>query len=134
MIRQMDIYVSAMLGFPLLLNIGDVDQAYPTEVDDEYITDEGIMRPPPGTPSFLEAFNAHTRLMEVLGKITKHVYPMRGQGQDAASVRGGNTTATLHIRYGRIKEIEADLQTWFEKLPVMWRPSADGPVEVVRYA
>ncbi|KAH0598034.1 hypothetical protein MHUMG1_04406 [Metarhizium humberi] len=108
-IRQMDIYVSTMLGFPLLLNIDDVDQLFPTEVDDEFITDTGIMPPPLGTPSFFEAFNAHTRLMEVLGKITKFVYPMHMQGQPAG--KGDSGTTSCLISYGRIKEIEADLQT-----------------------
>ncbi|KID75097.1 Activator of stress response 1 [Metarhizium brunneum] len=129
-IRQMDIYVSTMLGFPLLLNIDDVDQPFPTEVDDEFITDTGIMPPPLGTPSFFEAFNAHTRLMEVLGKITKFVYPMHMQGQPAG--KGDSGTTSCLISYGRIKEIEADLQTWYDRLPEMWRPSPDGPIEVVR--
>ena len=129
-IRQMDIYVSTMLGFPLLLNTDDVDQPFPSEVDDEYITTKGIIAPPPGTPSFFEAFNAHTRLMEVLGKITKYVYPMHMQGQPESKADG---TATCLISYSRIKEIEADLQIWYERLPEMWRPSPDGPIEVVRY-
>lgn len=129
-IRQMDIYISTMLGFPLLLNIDDVDQPYPTEVDDEYITITGIIPPPPGTPSFFEAFNAQTRLMEVLGKITKYVYPMHGQGQPG--MKGGEPTPTYLISYAKIKEIETDLQGWYERLPEMWRPSPDGPIEVVR--
>ncbi|KAG6014239.1 hypothetical protein E4U43_006772, partial [Claviceps pusilla] len=129
-IRQMDIYVSTMLGFPLLLNIDDVDQPFPTEVDDEFITPSGIITPALGTPSFFEAFNAHTRLMEVLGRIAKSVYPMHVQGQPSG--KGDSGTTSCLISYGRIKEIEADLQTWYEKLPEMWRPSPDGPIEVVR--
>ncbi|XP_044717535.1 fungal specific transcription factor domain-containing protein [Hirsutella rhossiliensis] len=129
-IRQMDIYVSTMLGFPLLLNIDDVDQLYPTEVDDEYISSTGIISPPPGTPSFFEAFNAQTRLMEILGKIAKHVYPMHGQGQPV--VKGDKSSTTYLISYARIKEIETELQGWYEKLPEMWRPSPDGAIEVVR--
>lgn len=124
-IRQLDIYVSTMLGFPLLLNIDDIDQPYPVEVDDEYVSETGIISPPAGTPSFFEAFNAQTRLMEVLGKITKYVYPMHGQDQST----GG---PTYLISYARIKEIETELQTWYEMLPETWRPSPDGPVEVVR--
>ncbi|PHH87758.1 hypothetical protein CDD83_8447 [Cordyceps sp. RAO-2017] len=135
-IRQMDIYVSTMLGFPLLLNIDDVDQPYPTEVDDEYILDSGIINPPPGAPSFFEAFNAQTRLMEVLVKITKHVYPMHGQEQlqqrPQQLANGDKAAATYLISYARIKEIESDLQGWYERLPEMWRPSPDGPIEVVR--
>lgn len=128
-IRQMDIYVSTLLGFPLLLNSEDIDQPFPTEIDDQFISNAGVMRPPPGTPSFFEAFNAHTRLMEILAKITKYVYPMKGMGQ---SVKGDKTKSTYLISYSRIKEIESDLHAWYERLPEAWRPSADGPVEVVR--
>lgn len=129
-IRQMDIYVSTLLGFPLLLNAEDIDQQYPIEVDDEYITPTGIIQPPPGTPSYFEAFNAHTRLMEILAKITKYVYPMKGMGP--GNSKGDRPKPTYLISYNRIKEIEADLHGWYEQLPEMWRPSGDGPVEIVR--
>ncbi|RFU76855.1 n-terminal binuclear zn cluster-containing dna binding domain-containing [Trichoderma arundinaceum] len=130
-IRQMDIYVSTMLGFPLLLNTDDVDQQFPLEVDDEFITPQGIIQPGPGTPSFFQAFNAHTRLMEILGKITKHIYPTKSAGQTV--LRGDKPSSTYLISYSKIKEIETDLHNWFERLPEAWRPSPDGPIEVVRH-
>lgn len=129
-IRQMDIYVSTLLGFPLLLNSDDIDQPFPTEIDDDYVTEAGIIQPAPGTPSFFEAFNAHTRLMEILTKITKYVYPMKGAGQSAGKDK--KPKPTYLISYSRIKEIEADLHAWYERLPEAWRPSPDGPIEVVR--
>ncbi|KAL6886933.1 fungal-specific transcription factor domain-containing protein [Trichoderma evansii] len=129
-IRQMDIYVSTMLGFPLLLSNEDVDQLYPLEVDDEFITAGGVIQPGPGTPSFFQAFNAHTRLMEILGKITKNIYPTKGVGHTV--MRGDKLASTYLISYSKIKEIETDLHNWFERLPQAWRPSPDGPIEVVR--
>lgn len=129
-IRQMDIYVSTLLGFPLLLHSDDIDQPYPIEIDDEFITNQGTIQPPLGTPSFIEAFNAHTRLMETLNKITKFVYPMKSAGQGA--MKGDKPTQTYLINYSRIKEIETDLHHWYEKLPEAWRPSSEGPIEVVR--
>lgn len=134
-IRQMDIYVSTLLGFPLMLNSDDIDQPYPTEVDDEYITPTMVLHQPPGSSSFYVAFNAHTRLIEILGKITKYVYPMKGSGQSVKSMKSGKSnksTTSYSIKYSRIKEIEADLHSWYERLPEHWRPSGDGPVEVVR--
>ena len=130
-IRQMDIYISALLGFPLLLNPEDIDQPYPTEVDDEYITDEAILPQPAGKPSFFQAFNAHTRLMETLAKVVKYVYPMKGLSQSV--MKGDKANTTYMISYAKIREIEMDLQRWFERLPAAWRPSVEGPVEVVRY-
>ncbi|OLN85785.1 Activator of stress genes 4 [Colletotrichum chlorophyti] len=129
-IRQMDIYVSAMLGFPLMLNADDIDQPYPSEIDDEYITKDGILTPPPGAYSFFEAFNAHTRLMEILAKVLKFVYPLKGLGQSV--MKGDQPGATYLISYSNIKRIEAELQEWYEVLPAQWRPRTDGPVEVIR--
>ncbi|KAI1448243.1 fungal-specific transcription factor domain-containing protein [Annulohypoxylon stygium] len=129
--RQMDTYVSALLGFPLLLNDEDIDQPLPTPVDDEYITKDEILVPPPGTPSFFEAFNAHVRLMDILGKVVKHIYPLKGIDQN--EVEGaGEPYASYMISYGKIKEMEKELQRWNEDLPYTWRPDPEGPVEVVR--
>ncbi|KAK2923430.1 hypothetical protein FoTM2_016954 [Fusarium oxysporum f. sp. vasinfectum] len=129
-IRQMDIYVSTLLGFPLLLSVDDINQPLPAEVDDEYITPTGILQPPPGSASFLEAFNAHAELMEILSKITKYVYPTKGLGQSLT--KDNKLASTYLINYERVEEIEADLHSWFERLPQHWRPNDEGPVETVR--
>lgn len=129
--RQMDTYVSALLGFPLLLNDEDIDQPLPTPVDDQFITKDEILIPPPGTPSFFEAFNAHVKLMDILGKVVKHIYPLKGIEQNE-SESVGQPYASYMISYGKIKEMEKELQQWNEELPVAWRPDPEGPVEVVR--
>lgn len=130
--RQMDTYVSALLGFPILLQESDMDQPLPTEVDDEFITRDAILTPPPRTSSFFEACNAHTKLMRILANIIKYIYPLKGI--EASVALGGEApNATYMISYTRIKEIERELAEWSEQLPIMWRPSQDGPTEVVRY-
>lgn len=133
-IRQMDAYISAILGFPIMLNNADIDQPLPTEVDDEYITKETILTPPPGTPSFIQAFNAHSKLMDILGKVVKYIYPIKGMEERVMKRSDGTETtrATYTINYGRIREIEQDLQDWYDRLPAHWRPSNDGPIEVIR--
>lgn len=129
-IRQMDTYVSALLGFPMSLRDDDVDQPMPTEVDDEYITKDGILTPPPGTPSFFQACNAYSKLMEILTKVIRCIYPVKGLEQCINNREG--TKSTYMISYSKIKAIEHDLQEWFAELPTHWRPSPDGPIEVVR--
>ncbi|KAI1344308.1 fungal-specific transcription factor domain-containing protein [Xylariaceae sp. FL0016] len=128
--RQMDTYVSALLGFPLLLNDDDIDQPLPTPVDDQFITKDGIAIPPPGSMSFFEAFNAHVKLMDLLGKVVKNVYPVKGAEQQAED--GGQPISSYMISYAKIKEMEEELQQWNEQLPMAWRPNPEGPVEVVR--
>ncbi len=131
--RQIDTYVSALLGFPLLLNEEDIDQPLPTPVDDQFITVAGILPPPPGTPSFFEAFNAHTKLMSTLGKVVKHVYPLKRIEQNAGEGSSKDqANASYSISYAKVKELEEELQQWNEELPMAWRPNPEGPDEVVR--
>lgn len=62
--------------------------------------------------------------MTILMKVVKHIYPLKGAHEGAH--------ATYMIDYHRIQEIESDLQIWQEQLPERWRPSAEGPMEVMR--
>lgn len=123
-IRQMDIYLSTTLGLPLLLKDKDITQPLPTEVDDDYITDCDIHRPSPATPSFLQAFNAHARLMGILAKIVEHLYPPDGIGE-------ANNVAYM-VSYDQIKGIERDLRSWSDQLPTTWRPGPNGAPQVLR--
>ncbi|KAH8891639.1 hypothetical protein GQ53DRAFT_720276 [Thozetella sp. PMI_491] len=128
-LRQMDIHTSTILGFPLLLSEEDFDQELPTEVDDEQITKHRILPVPPGSaPSIFQAFNARAKLMGVLAKILKHVYPLKGIQENSTS----REATTYMISYARIQEIERDLRNWLEELPPIWRPSPEGPIELVR--
>lgn len=132
--RQIDTYVSALLGFPLLLNDEDIDQPLPTPVDDQFVTVAGILNPPPGTPSFFEAFNAHSKLMNILGKTVKHIYPIKRIDQNAAGEGSSAdpTNASYSISYAKVKELEEELHQWNEELPMAWRPNPEGPNDVVR--
>ncbi|KAI0512783.1 hypothetical protein F5B22DRAFT_614202 [Xylaria bambusicola] len=129
--RQMDTYVSALLGFPLLLNDDDIDQLLPTAVDDDFITKEGITTPPSGTPSYIEAFNAHVKLMDLLSKVVKNVYPLK-RADPKVTDEDESQSASYMVSYARVKEMEEELQQWNEQLPFAWRPSPEGSVEVVR--
>ncbi|KAI5459561.1 fungal-specific transcription factor domain-containing protein [Mariannaea sp. PMI_226] len=114
-IRQTDIFLSTTLGLPLLLQEKDIDQPLPTEVNDEYITQDGFLTPPAGMNSFLEAFNAHTKLMQILARIVEQLYPPKGTERSPSNV-------TYKISCSHIKEIESELQAWSEHLPEAWRP------------
>lgn len=66
------------------------------------------------------------RLMKILMKVVKYIYPLKTGGE------GNSPNATYMIEYRHIKEIENDLQVWQEQLPQRWRPSPEGPTEVIR--
>jgi len=123
----MDTYVSALLGFPQMLSNDDIDQELPMEVDDEYITNDSISPMPSGTTSLYAASNAHTRLMEILTKVIKYIYPTKGLEQSVQV-----TANSYVISHAKIREIERDLADWLDKLPMALRPGGEGTPDVLR--
>lgn len=124
-IRKMDVYVGALLGLPQMLSDDDIDQEDPVEVDDEFITIEEIRPMPKGRVSFLAGSNAHTRLVQILQKIMRYIYPIKG-------LHTTKSEQSYVVSHGKIREIERDLQVWMESLPMALRPGDDVPPEMVR--
>lgn len=127
-VRKMDTYVSALLGFPRMLSDDDIDQELPIEVDDEYITKDAVLPMPQGTTSLYAASNAHTRLMGILAKVIKYIYPTKGLEQSVQ----GSATSSYVISHVKIREIERDLADWLDKLPMALRPGGEGTAEVLQ--
>lgn len=127
-IRKMDIYVGALLGLPHTMSEDDIDQDYPAELDDEYITETEYLQMPPGQVSVMTAANAHTRLVHVLGKIVRYIYPLKG----AKPSDQGAGYNSYSISYARIREMERALQEWMEKLPMGLKPGGEAPPIIVR--
>ena len=125
-IRRMDTYVGAMLGLPRFLEDEDIDQEWPAEVDDENITESGIQPMPEGTISVMAAFNAHTRIVQVLSKICKYVYPIKG------TQSGDKDAVTYTVEYSKIRELEQDLAQWLDALPAALKPGADASPLITR--
>lgn len=126
-VRKLDIYVGALLGLPQMLSNDDIDQEMPLEIDDEYITIESIKPMPPGKLSLFTALNDHTRLVEILAKTVKYVYPIKGTEHSR-----GKSSHSYVVSHANIREIEQDLQQWMEALPMEFRPSAEAPPEFMR--
>lgn len=126
-IRKMDTYVSCLLGFPKMLCEEDIDQPLPTEVDDEYITIDGILPMPEGKISFHAASNAHSKLMFILTKVIRYIYSIKGLDESTSP-----TSYSYSVSHARIREVEHDLQDWLGKLPMGLKPAADASPEVLR--
>ena len=125
LVRKIDTYVGAMLGLPQMLSEEDIDQEFPAEIHDDYITADGIQAPPAGTFPLIKATNAHTRLTNILRKVVRYIYPIKGS---AALLAGDKYT----ISHGRIRELERDLQHWMDELPMELRPSENAGMELSR--
>lgn len=120
-IVKMDVYVSALLGLPLTLHEDDVDQELPLEVNDEFITNERILPMPDGQLSLMASTNAQVRLVRILRKIIKYIYPIKGL-ERTLNARSNQSYVVSHAR---IRELEQDLQEWMESLPMPLRPGGE---------
>ena len=127
-VRKLDTYVGALLGLPQMLNNDDIDQEMPEEIDDEYITKEGILPMPPGRLSVNVALNAHTQLVDILAKTVKYVYPIKGTAHEH-----GKGSHSYVVSHAKIREIEADLQTWMNNLPEQFKPGNAAAPEFMRH-
>ena len=116
-----------MLGLPQTLSDDDIDQDFPTEVDDEFITEDGILATPAGHTSLIAAANHDFRLTEIVTKILRSVYPIKGfQDSDQEPSRG------YKVSYRVIRDIEDDLQNWMESIPLIFRPGGEAPPRILR--
>lgn len=129
-IRKMDTYVGALLGLPHSITDDDIDQEYPAEVDDEFITEEGILPMPEGRVCVMSAANAHTNLVAILAKIVRYVYPLKGSHYTVH----GKTVKSYSVSYGKILEIQRDLHEWQDRLPPGLKPGGDAPLIIIRQA
>jgi hypothetical protein len=127
-IQRMDTYVGALLGLPHSLNAEDIDQEFPSEVDDEFITEDGILPVPAGHVSFMSAANAHTTLIQILDKIVHYIYPLKGSGPKV----NGRPAKSYSVSYAKILEIESDLKVWQDKLPMGLKPGGEATPVIIR--
>ena len=126
-IRIMETYVIAILGLPRTISDDDIDQEMPLEVDDQYITKNGVLPMPDGQVSIITSFNAHSKLVEILGKILTDVYPAKRMHRAATE-----KPRAYEVHDGKVREVERDLQYWARNLPMQLRPGADSPQRLRR--
>ncbi len=130
LIRRMDTYVAAMLGLPNMLSDEDIDQELPREIDDEFISEEGIRPMPPNHFSLMAAANAHTKLVFILQKVVRDIYPIKGFKRREENHPGDGYS----ISHSRIRQIERDLQAWMDDIPTQLRPTDEASRELARCA
>jgi hypothetical protein len=126
-VRKMDIYIGVMLGLPEMLSNENIDQEMPLEVDDEFITVDKVLPMPSGRISSMVAFNAHTRLVYILAKTVKYIYPIKGLARVT-----NKSNQSYVVNHAQIREIEHDLHEWMEQLPMALRPGDDSHPRLVR--
>lgn len=86
-----------MLGLPKLLNEGDVDTEYPSDIDDEYVSEKGFLPTLPGDSTKISSALALFRSSRILARVLDAVYPTGG---------------VKELTYTKLKELEDELDAW----------------------
>lgn len=105
-LQTMDTYVATVLGLPKNIRDEDLDQDMPLDVDDEFITKEGILAVPASHLSNMAVVNAHTKLLLIMSNVVHCIYPNQ---KDLS-----REYESYQVDYTRIVKIEADLDEWFQ--------------------
>lgn len=118
--------MAALLGLPKGIDMADVDCEFPAEVDDEYITKDAIGEQPKDQMSYMAPVNAHTRLLIIMAKTVKYIYPVKGVESSLVGGLGYTVNQT------KLYEIESDLGKWLERLPAGLNHGAECPQKFIR--
>lgn len=86
-----------MLGLSPLLGGADIETEYPSDVDDEYISEQGFLQTLSGDSTKISSALALFRLSRVLRHVLDVEY---------------SNTATHDISYIKIHELEEELERW----------------------
>lgn len=99
-------FSAAILGLPKLLKEEDVHAEYPSDTDDEYVTEKGFQPTLPGEYTRLSSALALFRGSRILGKVLERLYP----------------AATSHeLSLQQLGSLERELDEWYESLPAHLR-------------
>lgn len=98
----LDCFSAAILGLPKMLKDQDIHAEYPSDTDDEYVTEKGFQPSLPGEHTRLSSALALFRGSRILGKVLEKIYP----------------AATSHeLSLQQMSALEAELNEWSDNLP-----------------
>ena len=110
-------FSAALLGLPKLLKEDDIHAEYPSDTDDEFVTEKGYQPTLPGEYTKISSALALFRCSRILSKVLKQNYP---------------AAATHDLSLQSLTTLETELNEWSDKLPthlkltfVQDKPSTD---------
>ncbi|KAK5987550.1 Transcriptional activator protein acu-15 [Cladobotryum mycophilum] len=98
----LDCFTAAILGLPKLLKEEDVQAEYPSDVDDEYITEKGFQPTLPGEYTRISSALALFRATRILARVLDKNYP---------------TLTSYDLSLQQMGAFESELDSWYKELP-----------------
>jgi hypothetical protein len=110
-------FSAALLGLPKLLKEDDIHAEYPSDTDDEYVTEKGFQPTLPGEYTKISSALALFRVSRILSMVLEQNYP---------------SAATHDLSLQSFETLETELNNWSNNLPqhlkltfVQDKPSTD---------
>ncbi|KAJ2970259.1 hypothetical protein NQ176_g8273 [Zarea fungicola] len=97
-----DCFSAATLGLPKLLREDDLQVEYPSDTDDEYVTEKGFQPTLPGEHTRLSSALALFRATRILARVLEKNYP---------------SATTYDLSLQQMVNLESELDGWYEALP-----------------
>lgn len=94
-------FSAALLGLPTLLDDRTIDAEYPSDIDDEYVSDEGFLPTLPGDSTKISSALALFRCARVLVQVLNIEY---------------NPSNSDTLTYSKLRELEDELDNWKSSL------------------
>ncbi|KAF4508239.1 hypothetical protein G6O67_004646 [Ophiocordyceps sinensis] len=102
----LDCFTAATMGLPKLLKEEVIETEYPSDTDDEYITEKGFQPTLPGESTRLSSALALFRASRILARVLDSLY----------------LTSTNHeLSLQKLRMLEGELDSWFAELPTHLR-------------
>ncbi|KAG9236230.1 fungal-specific transcription factor domain-containing protein [Amylocarpus encephaloides] len=98
-----DCFSASLLGLPKLLKEDDVHCEYPSDTDDEYVTEKGFQPTLPGEYTKISSALALFRVSRILSKVLEQNYP---------------AATTYELSLQALQSLDAELNSWSDNLPV----------------
>lgn len=98
----LDCFSAAVLGLPKLVKEEDAHAEYPSDTDDEYVTEKGFQPTLPGEYTRLSSALALFRAARIMAKVLETIYP---------------AATSYELSLQQMSALEAELDDWSDKLP-----------------
>ncbi|KAM7203705.1 putative transcriptional activator protein acu-15 protein [Rhypophila sp. PSN 637] len=98
----LDCFSAAILGLPKILKDDDIHAEYPSDTDDEYVTEKGFQPCLPGEHTRISSALALFRGSRILGKVLEKIYP---------------AAASHELSLQQMSALESELNEWSDNLP-----------------
>ncbi|KAK6530146.1 hypothetical protein TWF694_003514 [Orbilia ellipsospora] len=98
----LDSFSASMLGLPTLINDEETSIEYPADIDDEYVSESGILPTMPGDHTKISSALALFRGSRILSKVLSTIYSMKSSTKQS---------------YKQLQQLEQELDTWKTNLP-----------------